>query len=356
MFVFRVPAPDRVPLFRSIAPYGEYDPRPTKEPAMESTPRLRFTPTRCLALLVLCALVLCPYARGLAGERLKFVFISPCRDEAFFGPVKKGMADAARLMDVECEFVGTEDVDLKAQAEMVHKAVADGYDGIALNIIDPVAFDEVVRQAIDKGVPVVAFNVDDHATPNARLSAVCQDLYQAGVTLGKRAGESIPPGSKVLATLHSEGISALDDRLRGAQDALKEKNLSWRVVVSGNEPEKALEVIAKELAADPEIRAVLCTGLTDTEAAGLAASRRFPDRSLVVAGFDLSADILRLVKTGTIRFTIDQQPYVQGFYPVVHLAQYCRYGIKPANVDAGATIITAKDVDRVIELSRKGYR
>lgn len=310
------------------------------------------------SLLLSCALVLLsgPLGACCAEEPLKLIFISPCRDEAFFEPVKKGMRDAAAMLGVECSFTGTVEVDVKAQAEMVRRAVAHGYDGVALNIIDPEAFDEVVREAVDKGVPVVAFNVDDQASENARLAAVCQDFYRAGRTVGTDAGRSIAPGSKVLATLHNQGISALDDRLRGIQDALKEKNLKWKVVVTGNEPEKAVEALARELQADPEIKAVLCTGLTDTEAAGTAAEKRFPGRDLVIAGFDLTPGILSMVDRGIIKFTIDQQPYAQGFYPVVQLTLYCRYGIQPSSMDAGAGVVSQQDAKRVMELTNRKYR
>ncbi len=313
--------------------------------------------TRQLLFLAFAFILLIGFQRpSFSDEPLKLVFISPCRDEAFFEPVKKGMHDAAAMLGAECSFIGTVEVDVEAQAEMVRRAVADGYDGIALNIIDPEAFDEVVQEAVDKGVPVVAFNVDDHSTKNARLASICQDYYQAGRTIGRRAGPFIAPGSKVLATLHNEGISALDDRLRGIQDALKEKNLKWKVIVSENEPEKAVENIARELRADPEIKAVLCTGLTDTQAAGVAAEKHFPGRELVVAGFDLTPEILGMVDRGIIKFTIDQQPYTQGFYPVVQLALYCRYGIQPSDLDAGAGVVTQKDAKRVMKLTKKKYR
>ena len=62
------------------------------------------------------------------------------------------------------------------------------------------------------------------------------------------------------------------------------------------------------------------------------------------------------MKAGHIRWTVDQQPYVQGFYPVIQLTQYRRYGIMPANIDAGASLITAEQVDRVLDLSKKAYR
>jgi len=287
---------------------------------------------------------------------LRFIFITTCVGEDFFKPVKKGMNDAAGLMNVECDFVGTEEVDTESQAQMVRKAVADGYDGIALNIIHPTAFDEVVREAIAGGVAVVAFNVDDAKTNNSRLSAVCQNLYQAGRTLGENASRFISKGSEILITVHSEGISALEDRMGGMQDVLKKKSVTWQVIATGIEAEKASEVITAELKTHPEIKTILCTGQADTEGAGLAIEKHFKGKGYHAAGFDLSPEILRLIKAGHIEFTIDQQPYVQGFYPVIQLTQYCRYGITPSDIDAGATIITQKTADEVMLLSKQGLR
>ena len=296
-----------------------------------------------------------PEVAGKPHKHLRFIFISPMREE-FFDPVKKGMEDAARMMGVEATFTGPEHLDVKAQAAMVTRAVADGYDGIAVDIVDPVAFDDAVRSAVEKGVPVVAFNVDDNATPNARLGSVCQNLYQAGRTLGARALDFVPPNGKVLMTMHDEGVSALEDRLRGAQEELGKKGVTWKVVVTTKEQARAREIITRALKDDPGIKTVLCTGQADTEAAGVVLEKAFAGKGYVAAGFDLSPDILRLIKAGFIRFTIDQQPYIQGFYSVIQLALYCRYGIRPSNIDAGAALITGAEVDSVVELKKKNYR
>ncbi|MBN1910076.1 MAG: sugar ABC transporter substrate-binding protein [Pirellulales bacterium] len=315
---------------------------------------------RGLVAVTLLALLIPATARGEETKNkekpLRFVFISTCKDEEFFRPVKKGMEDAARLMGVKCEFTGTEGVDIKAQAEMVRKAVADGVDGIALNVIDPKAFDKVVQEAIDRGVPVVAFNVDDNRTPNARLSGVVQQFDAAGRTLGRRAARFVPKGSRVLMTMHDAGISALEERLHGIQEELKKKDVTWKVVITGADPKKAAEVIGKALRDDPKIRTVLCTGQADTEGAGLVLERDYAGKGYTTAGFDLSPNILRLFKAGHIRFTIDQQPYAQGFYPVVQLALYRRYGIMPSDIDAGAGVIDKNNVDSVLELNRQHYR
>lgn len=289
-------------------------------------------------------------------EPLRFAFITCTVNARFFEPVKKGMNDAAKMMGVKCDFLGTEGVDVKAQAKMVRQAVADGYDGIALNIIDPVAFDVVVRQVMEKGVPVVGFNVDDHATPNPRLSSVNQRLYEAGEALAEHLLPHIPENAHVLMTIHDEGVSALEDRLSGLQAALRKKNVRWTVSVTGNDSAKGADVIAGVLRENPDIRVILGTGQSDTEAAGRAIERYFPNQGYWSAGFDLSAETLRLIQKGHIRCTVDQQPYIQGFYPVIQLTLYLRYGIVPSDIDAGAAIIDQANVEQVIKLTDERYR
>jgi len=143
--------------------------------------------------------------------------------------------------------------------------------------------------------------------------------------------------------MHDAGVSSLEDRLRGEQDVLKEKKVRWTVAITGNDAEKGAEII-------------LGTGQADTEAAGRAIKRRFPGKGYWSAGFDLSPVTLQLIKEDHIRCTVDQQPYIQGFYPVVQLAFYLRYGIMPSDIDAGATIIDRTNVDQAIELTKQKYR
>ena len=291
-----------------------------------------------------------------SDKPLRLAFITCAVDARFFEPVKRGMDDAARMMGVECDFLGTEGVDVKAQADLVRLAVANGYNGIALNIIDPMAFDDVVRKTIEEGVPVVAFNVDDHLTPNARLGSVNQKLYEAGAALAGHLLPHIPNHAHILMTMHDEGISSLEDRLRGEQTILKKKNVRWTVLITGNDSVKGAGIIARALKEHPDIRIILGTGQADTEAAGRAIEKYFSNKDYWSAGFDLSPKTLQLIQKGYIRCTVDQQPYIQGFYPVIQLTQYLRYGIIPSDIDAGAAIIDQSNVEQVIELTKRKYR
>jgi simple sugar transport system substrate-binding protein len=292
---------------------------------------------------------------GAVEKKLRLIFIAPVIHEEFFLPVKQGMRDAAAQMGVAATFTGTEGVDTKAQAAMITRAVEDGYDGIAVNIIHPSDFDKPIANAIAAGVPVVAFNTDD-TTPNPRLSSVSQNLYEAGQTVGKRGLEIIPKGTEVLITLHDAGISSLEERRRGITDVLKHKGIKWSEVVTTQYPEKARDIITKSLQNNPKIKTVLCTGQADTEGAGLAISENFVSKGYLAAGFDLSPNILQLLDAGIIEFTIDQQPYAQGFYPVVQLTLLLRHGIRPSDIDSGAAVITRDQAKNVMELKEKNYR
>ncbi len=292
---------------------------------------------------------------GSGQNPLRFIFITPFADIPFFETVKKGMNDAAGQLGVSCDFTGPSGMDTAGQVEMTQRAIADGYDGIVLNIFEAAKLAPVISQAKDAGIPVVAFNVDDQSTQTGRLCSVCQDLYKAGQVLGKNASEFIPNGSKIFIVMHDRGVSALEERCNGIVDGLKGKDITCEILIGGDN-ENTVRVVTESLKANPDVKVLLGTGQSDTEGIGYAIERNFKGQNYDVAGFDLSAETLRMVKEGTIRFAIDQQPYVQGYYPVVQLTQYLRYGIAPADIDAGNNVIDQAKASRVIELCKNNYR
>ena len=286
--------------------------------------------------------------------RLKLLFVAVTCDEAFFEPVKRGMADAAAMMGVDATFTGSKGVDADEMSRLARDALAQGVDGLAIDIFDAAAFAPVVAEAHAKGVPVVGFNIDDGAGRAGNLSGIAQDFPAAGRALGQRTADRIPPGSTVILTMHDAGISALEQRRDGLKEALSRHGIRWIETITGHEPEAAARHIMDVLSANPDASAVLATGQADTEGAALAAERF--DRPVYAAGFDLSPEILRLIQKRHLDCTVDQQPYTQGFYPVVQLVLYIRYGLLPVAMDAGACMIDGSNVDRIVALAEAGVR
>jgi simple sugar transport system substrate-binding protein len=83
-------------------------------------------------------------------------------------------------------------------------------------------------------------------------------------------------------------------------------------------------------------------------------------RQVKLATFDITPEVLEAVRIKRVLFAVDQQPYLQGFTPVMLLAERSRHGLFPARgelIATGPKFITAGDVtDELIELSRRGLR
>jgi simple sugar transport system substrate-binding protein len=63
-------------------------------------------------------------------------------------------------------------------------------------------------------------------------------------------------------------------------------------------------------------------------------------------GFDLTPGTLSAIKAGTLDFTIDQAPYLQGFLPVLYMYLYNLTGglLLPPDTDTGLTFVTKSNV------------
>ena len=88
-------------------------------------------------------------------------------------------------------------------------------------------------------------------------------------------------------------------------------------------------------------------------------ARRGPRRSVIIGTFDLGPDVLAAVRAGRLAFAVDQQPYLQGYWPIVMLAQRARYGLLPGQgelIPTGPNFVTRSNAAQVIRLSRRSIR
>lgn len=265
------------------------------------------------------------------------MFVTFCVEQAFFEPVREGMNEAARITGVNAQMRGVEGVDDDKQIAIALSAIDERFDGVALNMPRMEGFDEAVDALISAGIPVVGFNDDVRGERDHRLAHVSQKLFEAGEALGRRALKRIPEGGRVLITMHSRDVMALEKRREGICRALEAKRAQVSTVYSTTEPTQCRDAILEALRADKDICAVLATGQADTEGAGLAA--RELSKPPYVCGFDLSDGIRAGIAHGYIDFTVEQQPFLQGFYPAIMLYNYIKRGLYPTDIDAGAIFV-----------------
>ncbi|MFL2520027.1 MAG: hypothetical protein ACJ0RJ_01050, partial [Alphaproteobacteria bacterium] len=57
------------------------------------------------------------------------------------------------------------------------------------------------------------------------------------------------------------------------------------------------------------------------------------------------------INSGYIDVVIDQQPFIQGYMPIVQLFLSTKYGMAGLAMDTGAAFVTADNVDAVAPLA-----
>ena len=78
-----------------------------------------------------------------------------------------------------------------------------------------------------------------------------------------------------------------------------------------------------------------------------------------LATFDLSPEVLEAVRDRQMLFAVDQQPYLQGYLPIVLLAERARHLLMPPRgelIPTGPDFVTPDTAAEVLELTRSGFR
>ena len=75
---------------------------------------------------------------------------------------------------------------------------------------------------------------------------------------------------------------------------------------------------------------------------------------VLLGGFDLVPEVLQQMKAGYVQVQIDQQPYEQGFMPVMEVYLAKTVGLAPADIDTGQGVVTPDQVDSIMELCDQG--
>ena len=311
--------------------------------------------TRTLLVFLVAVLGLPATSRAQEGKKYKFVVITHATAVPFFVPVRKGAEDAGKFLGAEVVYTGPAGFDIQRQVEFMKSAIAQNVDGIACTLPDPTAFNDVVAEARSKGIPVIAINAD--APKSQRMAYIGQGNYEAGRSMGQQIVKLIPGGGDVILALHTAGAQNLEERIKGVKDVLDAtKKFKYRVVATGTDLVKAEALLGAALQANKNVKGMF--GVEDVTGIAIAhiIERQKLKGKVSGGGFDLVAEILDAIEAGNMQFTIDQQPYMQGFQGVMELYLSKAFAITPADINTGIAPVTSDIVKSVKALAAKGYR
>ena len=252
----------------------------------------------------------------------KFVFVNHVTTNPFFTPTQYGIADACKLLGCTYQWTGSESSNVNQMVNALNSAVTSGATGIAVSLIDLHAFNAPVEAALKAGIPTLAYNAD--APGNPRLSYTGQDLKLAGEEMGKRIASAVGSGEVVLF-IATPGSANLQPRIEGAEKAIKAsgKPITLKSVATGAAVPGELSTIDAYWVGHPGTKGMYAVDGGSTESTGKVSQKYgLPSKGVKVGGFDLTENTQKLLKEGFLEFTIDQQPYLQGFLPILQLYLY----------------------------------
>jgi simple sugar transport system substrate-binding protein len=292
----------------------------------------------------------------LADARIAVVSHGQASDP-FWTIVKKGLDDAARQTGVAVSYRAPDSYDIARMRRLIDEAISDRLDGLIVSLPDAQGLRAPIRRARRAGIPVVSINSGSDRFRDLGIPVhVGQPEWRAGFEAGRRmAGAGVRTG---LCVNQEVGNAGLDERCRGFASALRRSG--GRASVLGVDLQDADQARQRITQA---VRASTADGMltlgSATALPALAALRAGFGRRVQLATFDLSPEVLQAVRIRRALFAVDQQPYLQGYLPVVMLAERARHMLFPARgelIPTGPDFVTPATADEVLELSLRGFR
>jgi simple sugar transport system substrate-binding protein len=284
----------------------------------------------------------------------KFAFVNHVTTNPFFVPTQYGIQDACGLLGCDYSWTGSQTSNAAEMVNAMNAAIAAKVDAIAVPLVDPAAFKSPVQRAMDAGIPVFSYNADANI---GRLAYIGQELYAAGVKMGERIA-SLVDGGKVALFISTPGQLNIQPRIDGAQDAIKKsgKSITVDVIATGPTVDEELSAIKAYYIGHQDVKGMFAVDAGSTQGVSeVMRENKLTDKGVHGGGFDLLPRTLTNIKDGHLDFTIDQQPYLQGFYTVMEMFTFLASGglVGPADVNTGLKFVTKSDVGPYLATSTR---
>jgi simple sugar transport system substrate-binding protein len=198
--------------------------------------------------------------------------------------------------------------------------VSGGVDGIAVALVSLTAFNSPVQKALSAGIPVLSYNAD--AKGNPRLAYIGQDLFVSGQQMGQHIASLVPSGDIALF-IATPGSLNIQPRIDGALATLKSNpSIKPHVVATGAALTQELTTIQSYISSHPTYKGFFAVDGGSTQSVGQVIQKQNLKGKVKGGGYDLTPITQQTLASGALQFTIDQQPYLQGFLPVLELYMY----------------------------------
>lgn len=272
--------------------------------------------------------------------------------DTFWDLVRKGAEDAARKNNIELRY--SSDPKVPDQAVLIQSAIDSKVDGIALTMPNADALGPTAEKAVIAGIPTVGLNAGmDNYQKYGLTGFFGQEEKVAGTRAGQRLAQD---GARhVLCVIHEQGNSSQEARCAGVADGSKAQVET--IYVNGMDLTSVQSTLQAKLAQDPSIDWVM--GLVGPVSLVAVNSVRDSGSVAKIASFDTNAELVAAISKEEIRWTVDQQPYLQGYLAVDSLWLALRNGSTMGGgrpIYTGPSFIDQTNVNVIADAAKAGLR
>jgi simple sugar transport system substrate-binding protein len=257
-----------------------------------------------------------------------------------------------RYANVKAEYWSTNEHSTQKYVQLIEQAISTKPDGLVVSITNTAALDGVLRQAISRGIPVIAFNAPDLRDRAARipyLTFVGTDYYQDG---------EIPMPKQILCANAEATHGGLAARCKGMTDAMKAAGIKTETLATDWDPARAANILSAYLARNPDVNYIYAVTGDSSPTVWNVCNKMglHPDlgdkaHKVTIIGVDENPVSLSGVKAGHLLSTVSQEFWLQGYLPLQRLHWYREYGYTPeSDILTGPVIIDRTNVDHWITL------
>jgi simple sugar transport system substrate-binding protein len=271
--------------------------------------------------------------------------------DTFWDKIRAGAEASAKQHGITLKYSNNEQG--PEQATLVQNAIDSKVDGIAVTLSSADAVVPVTKKAAEAEIPVVAFNqgLDQYKDAGAKMYFGSDELL-AGNTIGQKITQE--GGGKTLCIIQAQGSVALETRCQGVKQGFSNtENLQ----VNGADLPSVQQTIGAKLAEDPSITHIVTLGAPIALAAIQAQGDTSQTKKTIT--FDLNQDAAKAIQDGKIEFSVDQQPFVQGYEAIDSLWLNLTNGNdigggKP--VLTGPSIVDKTNIDQILPYTANNTR
>ncbi len=283
---------------------------------------------------------------GGSDDTKEIAFIQGVAGDEFYITMQCGIEAEAKKSGAKVSTQGPAKFDPTQQKPIVDSVVSSKPDAILVAPTEVSAMQAPLEAAADAGIEVVLVDttVED---PSFAVSQIASDNVGGGEAAFKAIEELAPDGGKVLVVSTDPGVSTVDARAKGFEDAAK-GNADFEflgVQYSHNEPAQAAKIVTAALQKDPDIVGIFATNVFSAEGSATGIRQAGKQGEVNVVGFDAGPAQVEQLREGTVQALIAQQPDDIGAQGVQQALAALDGESTKKEIQTGSTIITKDNVD-----------